>query len=95
MAKLKVIRNFHGKGNDIQKVRGLAGFTELNQISLRMRGMCGRWEGMFSVRRSACSATSIRKFSLACDMKGRDPLYASRCFEKCITMNSRQGTLVM
>lgn len=39
--------------------------------------------------------TLVRTFSLACDMKGRDPRHASRCSEQCITMNSRQGMHVM
>lgn len=44
--------------------------------------------GGVSGRLAACD------FSLVCDMKGRDPQHASRCFEQCISMNSRQGTHV-
>lgn len=52
-------------------------------------GRCGRRGGWLSV--SAGFTGRPLRFSLACDMKGRDPLHLSRCFEQCINMNSRQG----
>ncbi|OWR48445.1 hypothetical protein KGM_204402 [Danaus plexippus plexippus] len=55
--------------------------------------MCGGGEGARD-KASSFQQTSYL-FSLACDMKGRDSSHASRCSEKCITMNSRLGLHVM
>ncbi|GBP12109.1 hypothetical protein EVAR_5933_1 [Eumeta japonica] len=41
---------------------------------------------------SALGRRGFGYLSLVCDMKGRTPLYAARCFEQCITMKTHQGT---
>lgn len=69
----------------VEKNNGLLASAD----SLRMRGMRS---GGCAVFQPAIFAQF--EFSLTCDMKGRGPSYASRCFEQCITMNSRKEMYV-